>query len=383
MPLTLATEPQYALPGIVKMRATPTTGNYARVWCTDAPEGSELIEELKRLGSGHRIEVDKQDAEGILEGKLEVGGAYTFVCQEYTKNASTHGGSYAGDPNGFQSETKVGSEVTQTIYIGTKLACPLGSSTFGQAELVLWVWNDTVRATTIKGHGEVTPAIVKPKTERAITAARSTTVATKLAALDGVLSAILVGSLDAMCADLRTELPLHFNNNGGVYHGEAAGPLPDDDNDTEIENLPAAPTTPAGLANFVSVVWRRLRNHMSNWDGSAQKPYHDKGGAVTPDYINALAAGAPGDGDALGTIAALADIYRAYVAHIADTIVHDAADTTNKLTQTLGMIPDLHQAFLDAQRTASPTAPATQNPAVTRLVHSAGFREVPPTYSRG
>ena len=383
MPLTLATEPQYALPGIVQMRATPTTGNYVRIWCTAAPEGSELAKSIQRLGTGKRIEVDKQDAEGILEGKLEVGGAYTFVCQEYTKNASTHGGGYAGDPNGFQSEDKVGSEVTQTIYIGTKLACPLGSSTFGQAELVLWVWNDTVRATTVMAHDELTPAIVGPKTPRATTAARSATVATKLAALDGVLSAILVGNLDAMCADLRTQIPLHFNNASGVYHGVAAGPLPDDDNDTEIETLPSAPTTPAGLANFVSVVWRRLRNHMSNWDGSAQKSYHYKSSSVTPDYINVLAAGAPGESDALGTIMALGDLYRAYVAHIADATVHDAADTTNTMTQTLGLIPDLHQAFLDAQRTLSPTAPATQNPAVTRLVHGAGFREVPPAYLRG
>jgi len=40
---------------------------------------------------------------------------------------------------------------------------------------------------------------------------------------------------------------------------------------------------------------------------------------------------------------------------------------------------DLHAEFIDAQRTLSPTAPATQNPAATELIHSAGFIEIPPS----
>ena len=77
-----------------------------------------------------------------------------------------------------------------------------------------------------------------------------------------------------------------------------------------------------------------------------------------------------------GVCMALADIHRAYVAHIEDGDVHDTADTTNGLSYTLGGLLDLHQAFLDAERKTAPSTPSTVNPAVTTLVHGAGFREL-------
>lgn len=378
MAITLTTVPDHAFPGVVTLATTASAGgNYVTYWCTDAPLGSSLRVALD-ADENNRILIHEGAICCTHDADMEIGGAYTFVCQEMTKNATAHGGGYTNDPNGFQSKTKVGAENTQTVYVGQKLSRRLGCSCFGTAELLLWVWNTTVRPTTIKSHGEITPAIVKPSTSNAETAALDTTVATKLAALGDVLASLLIGNLNSLCDDMRTNIPLHFNNNGGVYHN-GAPPVPDIDNDTEIERMTGTPTTPAGFSTFASIVWRRLHNHMANWDGSAEKTYHNAGGVFTPDYVNAFASSQPGDSDMAGSTSALADIYRAYVAHIADATVHAAADTTNELTITPGLLLDLEQAFLDAQRKLSPTNPTTRNPGATVLIHGAGCHEIPPS----
>jgi len=381
MAITLTTVPDYALPGVVSLATSASAGgNYVEYWCTNAPPGSSLRAALD-ADEANRVHIHKGGVDSPHDADMEIGGAYTFACQELTKNASTHGGGYTGDPTGFESETKAAAENTQTVYVGQKLNCRLGSGVFGTAELLMWAWNNTVRPTTIKSHGEITPAIIKPSTVIAETAALDTTVATKLAALEDALAPLLIGNLNSLCDDMRTQIPLHFNNNGGVYHN-GAPPEPDIDNDTEIERMTGTPTTPAGFATFASIVWRRLHNHMANWSGSADTPYHNAGGVFTPDYANALASSQPGDSDMMVTTGVLGDIHRAYMAHIDDVTVHSAQDVTNTLSVALGLILDLHQAFFDAQRKLSPTNPTTRNPGATVLIHGCGCREVAPNYAR-
>jgi hypothetical protein len=367
--ITLATLPTYALPSD-EVRVVVTAGgggNFARVWCTDAPEGSALRAELDAAGTSARVEVfavAPDDPDPRIP--LDAPGAYTFAAQEYTRQATTQGGGYAGDPNGYQSETKVGSETTVTLYAGERLTTRLGSARFGFATLVLYVWADTVRATDNQNHPAVgvTPAIINPTTEAADLAARDATVATSLDALADKTAAALVLDAEDIIEEICDELFLHMTNAGGSYHTVA-----DTDNDDLIrDKVPPATGTKAGIAESVRLIHQYLSDHMRNLPGTAGD-YHSE-----LDYANAPAVTAPaGPSDMASTMATLADLHRVYEAHRADATAHAAADSTNVITTALPPLLTLHSDYLDALRQLSPSAPSTANAAAVVLVHSAGF----------
>jgi hypothetical protein len=367
MTITLATEKTYAVPGKVAINVTAGgSGNYARVWCSDAPEGSALRAELDQTAASRVLAYEGATGVGAWQTEMSHGGVYTFECQEYILGEEPYGGGYAGATGAWPSETKVGAETSESVYIGQRLTSRIGVPSYGTATLVVWVWNATIRATTIADHDEKTPAIVNPSNQRAKTAIAGTT--TELAALIDVTAANAIGNLDTLCGEMQVDIPLHFNNSPTAnYHN-----VVDSDNDTAIEQLPATPMTPAGFIHFAQVVRDRLSRHMAN----DSQDYHDPTGSLpVADYEHALLSTLPGGGDMTAAAIALADVYVAYNAHCADTAYHTSADSTNTLSTALGKAVDLHKQFVDTMRTLSPTAPSDVNPAVTALVHGAGFRE--------
>lgn len=390
MTITVTTKPTYALPAAAvacDVGASGTDVNYVRLWVTDAPPGSRYRALLDQSGAD-RVPIgvdvgffttgraDLQDAgdAGAFDPRkgvsleLDVGGAYTFVGQEYVRGASSYGGGYAGSPDSFVSETKVGSEQTLTVHAGTKLSSRVGVPEYGTAELVVWVWDDTIRPTTVAVHGEKTPAVVNAR-GRAETAALSSTVIAALAALENKTASAVVGNLDTLAGEMKTDLVTHMAS--AVFHSAA-----DTTNDDEIRLLNAAPTTPAGHAQFISTVRNALDRHMRNLPTSITE-VHKVSGNSTPDYANLLIAGAaPNAADPTQILIAYADTFRAYEAHRASTAVHASADGSNVLSTALGELVTLHKTFLEAMRAMSPTAPTTTNEAETTLVHSAGFRRV-------
>src|SRR5260221_3641597 len=104
-------------------------GNYVRLWCTAAPLDSKLRTQLNE-DSSSRVEIFAGDATPTSVPFLfqpDAPGKYTIVAQEYTKGASSYGGGYAGDPQGFLSETKQGGETSTAVDFGERVTFTLST----------------------------------------------------------------------------------------------------------------------------------------------------------------------------------------------------------------------------------------------------------------
>lgn len=379
MTISLTTTPTYALPGdAVPLVATvDTAANFVRLWCTDAPVGSVYRQQLDKTTTA-RLEITPPNAPaagGISPGvafnaQLEVGGRYTFIGQEYTLGASDYGGGYSNAPDAYKSETKLGGEQTLYVYIGQRMTHRLGSSAYGTASLVVYAWNDTIRATTLEVHGVLSPAIINPSTPRALSAASASGVQTQLALFKDAAVTTLFPNLATLVAEMVLDIPKHMKNTGGTFHKNTTTGLatPDSDNSPEIGYLSSRCSTPVGLARAANVIYSRLLQHMHNGtDGSSR--YHSD-----TDFTNALLCdGGGSDADTSLSVAAIADIYRVYEAHRADATSHDAADGVNTLGTVLGPLLSLHKEFFAAMATLTPTTAGGTQTAVTRL-NAYGFR---------
>lgn len=382
MAITLTTTPTYALPGdAVPLTATVSTAaNFVRLWCTDAPNGSALKDRLLKENV-ERVEIlppKTQFPGGIFIGKpfevqLDRGGRYTFVGQEYTIGATTTGGGYSNDPQGYASLTAIGAEQTLYVYLGQRMTQRIGSSAYGLGSLLVHVWNNTIRETTVAIHGVASPAIINTTTPRALAAASASGVQTQLDAIKNAAVSVLAPNLQTLVAEMVSKIPDHFNNAnapiGTFFHGTAIGGAnPDTVNGTEIQNLSTRCSTPTGMAKAAQILSGRLRLHMGNGpDGSTV--YHEDA-----DYTNALISdGGGSDSDPAGAISAIADVYRAYEAHRADATSHALADTFNTLTTAPGPLLLLHKEFLAAMTGLSPAAAGGAQTATT-VLSSYGFR---------
>lgn len=347
----------YPIPGIVPVYLKGYTGDFVRIWVTAAPDGSRYRRKLDAQTYTARAEVYAGGMIDIWKADLDVGGKYTFTAQEYTQIASSFGGGYQGDPDSWSSETQVGSEVSLSIYVGERLTHRLGTPDYGYADLVLWVWNDAIRQTTKQVHGETTPAVLNPTTEKAEVAAYSTTLLATVATLVNTTATALITNLSTLIGEMRTDIPLHMNNNGGAWHGAV-----DDQNDTEIETLPATASTPEGYALSARVLAQRLAAHMEDSAGT----WHTTGSRYG-DLGNALITPIPSGASNMSSVwAAIADVYRAYEAHRSYN-GHSATDSSNPLGTSLPLIVQIHRDFLAAMQPMNPTAPPAANSATTVL----------------
>lgn len=367
---TLTLTPTYPLPGVVTatLALDEAATNYARLWITAAPPGSQYRKKLDDSAAG-RVEIMTGHAAEKLRLTLDASGAYTFKIQEYTRTASTYGGGYEGDPNSYPSETKVGAEYTVTVQTGSRMVTPVGD---GSATLVLYVFGATVNATTKAVHGELSPALISPTTDKARLALEAADVLSALAGLDGVAASAIVPT-DALLAEMRTDFAAHMQN--GSFHDTA-----DNENSAPILTMPSTPANPQGRVDMVRTLHRALVNHMKNqkWSGEpeeANDEFHEVSSVVVPDYENlpiTTPPGGPADGARLRS--AIADLFRAYEAHRASAIVHTSADSTNTLTESLGALASVDQAFLEFIAATNPTPPATANSGAVVLT-SLGFTQ--------
>lgn len=372
MAIVLTTTPTYALPGDAVPLTVSITGgtgaNFIRLWCTDAPEGSTYKTQLQKTGAT-RIEIAPPNAPvagGILpdvpfNAQLDKGGRYTFVGQEYTFGASTYGGGYSNAPDAFKSETQIGAEQTLYIYIGQRMTHRLGSSIYGTASLVVHVWNDTIRPTSIEVHGVLSPTIVGASSPRAVAAKSAVAVTALVSALENVAVNTLAPSaaLTTLLNEIKTDLNNHYNNVGGGYHASA-----DTINDTEIVDLPDFYPTPSALVRAASVLYVRLLNHMINGPFGAEN-FHRAGA----DFSNApICDPSPNESDMSYTFAIIADVVRCYETHRVDAAAHLPVDNNNPITSSLGPLLSLHRAFLTAMSTFVPPTAGGAQVGVVQLV---------------
>jgi hypothetical protein len=360
---------------------TESGSNFVRIWCTNAPVGSELrtkLDDSKDPRNRVLFYEGKGGATTTKQATFEIGGVYTFTAQEYDRGASDFGGGYQGDPDGDLTSTPVGSAATLTIYIGERRESTIRAG-IDSVNLVVWVWNDTIRATTRGTHGEASPAVFKSgATARELAAIESAAV--KAAALDlvDVAVATALGTPGAVLA-----------NSAGGFVREWNDHLADS---TVHQDADAVNVLPTGLASVastkalkqsVSEILARVRNHYLNdaaygntVAGRDTGDYHNVTNKVN-DNTNLPIIDGVSDDDAYW---AQAEIWRSYEAHrvsASPSGVHDSADAANVLTALPKMLEVARQIFAIWAAT-SPTAAATVSSGATLLSAQAGFKAAPP-----
>jgi hypothetical protein len=358
----------------VAIKFSGATGNFVRVWVTDAPVGSKLRGELDKA-SASLIQVFEGDTTATWTFSPDVGGKYLLTAQEYTRGASSYGGGYAGDPAGYATETAVGAAVALSIVVGDRLTFKVGAGS-DTATLVVWVWDDTIRATRFDLHGEVSPALTEASSARAATAANQAAVRTLVASFAGLTSGALVGDLSTLIPMIVDTVNAHMSDPAEHQNPDATNVLP---------YASRAPATKKGIVETVSLLLASLGKHLRSdggyGTGSADGatvgavthplPWHYKAGQVVADLVNGTAA--TGGQDVSDALNALGDIVRVYNAHDADTRIHGAAfgnqiGATSPLLSMIG-------AFFSALSNYRPPATSTENPGAVVLVHGAGMKK--------
>jgi hypothetical protein len=370
MTITATCTPTYPVPNRqVKVMFAGAGGSWLRVWCTVAPTGSEEDTALKADTTANRVQVYEGDA-GVTPWYWTptASGKYTLKAQAYTRGTS-YGGGYAGDPNAAPTETPVGAEETVYLYVGQRLKTKLGYGA-DTADLIVWVWNDTIRPTTFDTHGEVSPRVDlgDNPTDKARSAAEHSGVVGAVAALSNMVASTCLGTLSTTLADMVSKINAHLAL-GSTTHNAA-------DTDNKIAVGHGSAPTPASLPASMTAILRALRQHMTNDKGggpdSATSVYHKVGGANVNDLTNLpLMTSAADVGEAY---AALGDVFRSYEAHRVNTAVHGAADNTNSLAG-MWLIATVHSLFIGQLAALSPTPPATAHSGAVLLVAQAGFEE--------
>jgi len=307
------------------------------------------------------------DVGDTWDWKPDASGTFTFAAEEITKGASTHGGGYLGDPDGYTTETILNTATGLLIYVGTRLTAKIGAGA-DTATLAFYVINSTIRKTTLYQHGELTPVILNPSTDKARMAAESSTVQTELLSFNGTTCAGALGTPSSIIDDLIAKYELHRAS--GVYHASA-----------DATNTVAAsfrtPGSPTGVARSANELRLKLARHMGNDNAGAgigTAAYHVVSGNTRADQLHSTIVSGASEQDPLQTMLMIADLWRAYEAHRVDTTYHIGGGDTTNAASALQVIPRTYYRFLEALQAASPTAPATENPGVVLLVHSGGLK---------
>jgi hypothetical protein len=334
-----------------------------RVYATAAPTGSETQAKLDATDDT-RLRLWAGPVADTWTFRPGVGGVYVLSLEEYTVGETTHGGGYRDDPDRYQSETLL-STTASSITVADKVTAEIGVAP-DVATLEFYVHGTTIRPTLVGTHGEVTPALTNPATDRAKTAAASTTVVAALAALGGVAAATALGTPSSIIDDLIVQYEAHRAS--GTFHAEA-------DTLNTVSSSFRVPGSPAGVAKSANELRLQLTRHMTNDEdgaGIGTIDFHAPGAAARADQAHALIVAGANEQEPLSQCMMLADLWRAYEAHRVDTTYHDSADNTNSAT-ALPVLLQVYYRFLEAIQAASPTAPATANSGSVILAHSGGL----------
>lgn len=373
MAVTLATTPAYAPPG-AEVRVTPTgaTG-YLRLWITDAPLGSEWRRKLDEANAS-RLLVHEGDSGTSFKFLGDLGGAYVFSADEVTRTDASGGGGYEGAVESYTTETPVGSN-SVSLYVGQRLTAQIGTPADGRAELVLWVWNDTIRATTLELHGEKTPSL-RPvdanPSQKLLAATLNDNVVAALAALANVPVATALGNLSTILAELRTKYTTHAASTTYHYATDAVNTIT-----VEYGEVGGAYASAQSLDGAVRSAITALTRHYTNDDGGSGvggESFHQDGSTNNlADWTN-VPLDPPGSLDRMGQMMAVADLWASFEAHRVNTTIHKVTDTADALT-ALPALLNLLRYFSASLRSTSPTAPAVANSGAVLLVSAAGMKE--------
>lgn len=360
MALEISTTPPYPVPGaLVHVAFGSATGNWVRVWVTAAPTDSvwnKKLDEADANGIG-RVQAFEGDTSQRWDFDADVGGRFTLAVQEYNKG-SGFGGGFKGDPDGDTEEQKIGAELELELYIGERFTMPIGAGK-DESELVIWVWNDTIRRTTLALHNEASPSITPGPSETAVTAARASAVTTALAALVDETVEDVVGNLDTVFSNMLT-----------IFSGHALGASFHLQTDTEnsFDHQYDPPHNAVSLPVAMNALQERFTAHVGNDDRTGEGPnntdYHNVAAVRRVDNTNTMVA--RGFDDMASVMVGMGDFWRAYEAHRANSTVHTTPDSTYSLA-ALPPLLAVHAAFMTAIVSFTPSPAPGQQDAAARL----------------
>lgn len=354
MATTVSTSPTYPIPGR-QFRVTYTNSSATRVdvVCTAAPTASKWAQRLEAEDRGE-IQIHSVPCGETHDLEFDVAGAYVCTLRAFTRTLDTFGGGYADYAKDGGNETFV-DETSHTFYVGQKMT---GQVRVGddRGELVLYVWEDTIRATDVEHHGEKTPRL-DATTDGMRAAAETSAVSTALAALEDVAASTAASDLETVANDLISNFTAHAAST--TFHASA--------DTTNATTKYRYTKRPGSLAEAATGMARALRAHVTNDAGS---------GVGTASFHNASdfngIAAVEGASDALTTGQTLAAIWTAYETHRQNSTAHASADTTNAAA-ALPELLEVYRQIIDVVDTDDPTAPSTDNAAATLLVSRAGL----------
>lgn len=362
MAVSITITPTYPIAGRKLTGAISLSGggNYARIWCTDAPVGSALQKQLE-AESVSRIQVFEGGTQDRWEFTPEVGGVYVLTSQEYQRGVNTTGGGWHGAPTNNPSETKIGSEAALSVQVGQRLAMALGGGA-DTATLAMHVFGNRIRPTTVADHGEKTPAILNANSPRAKIASLTPAVLTQVAAIQSMDVDLALGTLSTLITDFIDKYNAHRVTTSSSIHNAA-------DSDNEIKDAFRSPTSPKGVvasvAECLRIVERHMRNDSGSGDGSAS--YHQLTSTNRIDWTNLVPEQLKAVPDISRALVAYGALVGAYEAHLTSIAVHGSVDVTNVLTSQSAFV-SLHRAWADVIKIQSPTVPATANTGAALLL---------------
>ena len=376
--------PEYPPPGREVTFTVSLSGDetdYVHIWVTDAPVGSELrgrLDDSKDPRRRIHVYSGRGGSSDPFRYTFDRGGKYTLVAQEVIRGASDFGGGYQGDPDGDLGVENEGNPGDITVYIGERLTSTIRAGS-DSVDLVLWVWNDTIRATTRGVHGEESPAIVKPTpSARELAVIESADVQTTLSALVDVAVSTALGTVSSTLGNGTGGIVKEFND-----HLAQASVHQNNDTENAIPTGLASTSGAKSLKQAINEILPRVRNHYLNDAAYGADPligagrdtgdYHNVSGKVNDNLNLPIIDGAASEEDAYW---ALADLWRSHEAHRTSTSVHDAADSTNTLSSLPALLAVAKEIFTVWSST-NPTAPSTVSSGATKLIAQAGFRSEP------
>lgn len=372
---TVSTLPVYPAPNRdvqVIFTLTGSASNFVRVWVTAAPPDSELRKKLD-ASTQNRYRVGEFDGgpDHPWRARFDKGGKYTLIAQEYTRGASAYGGGYQKSPDGAPSETKVGAEVTLQLHIGQRLTSDIqaGSDTL---TVVVWVWDDAIRATTAAVHGEDSPSVLAAtSTARALAVTESDTVLDALNALVNQPTSTAIGTMSVVLSDFISKWNGHLT---------AASVHTDDDTYNAIPVGLASGSNSATFGTAITEIIPLIRQHYTN-DAVAGKIVYGRDSAgfhnvsfKTNDNANLPIL--PGATQLSEAYWALADLCRSYEAHRQNTTHHHLVDSTHGLADR-PLLMQLGEIALGILASVNPVTPVTQSSGAMNFISRAGFAEKP------
>ncbi|HEY3494755.1 MAG TPA: hypothetical protein VGK73_08725 [Polyangiaceae bacterium] len=358
---TLVPAPEYPIPGqdvAISFTGLDADTNQLQVNATMAPIGSELRKRID-AARGEVVDVYSGSTTDPWRFKPDKGGVYTFELLEFQVQPSS-GALFAGDPAGAPRPA-LQAKTTVLLYVGERLSLKMGEAP-NQLDLVVFVWNNTVRATSVPVHGVATPALENPTSPAAASAKYDATLLLLVEAMGGTTTSSILGTFATDFANLKTSWNAHLAD--ATAHNNA-------DTLRTIGSGWSAATT-KGAPAAINELRRLMVAHMGSLTIPAANPVdppvpiHD---AI--DGTTVFQSAGCQEGRA-SQYFALADAVVRLAEHKAiGAPVHNSADAA--AAPTIGPLTTIMARYITALRLTSPTLPPARNPGAATLEQFGGF----------